>query len=399
MFPILLPERIRYRYSRGVSTLGFSDLLRPGCRVAIADGVGSPTSSFEALSRAAAAAGGVNLVLGWTPAPLDGLDLAAFASVRTLMGGYALRAPIDRGEVRYAVVRLGASPAVLHGALLPDVLVASVARRVDGFGLLTEVAWMRAAIDDGAMVAGVERPSVPGLDAGPPIDSTRIVLIGSSMAPPAAVEWGTFGPVHAEIAQRLVPWIPAGSRLQYGPGAVGSAVVQALEVPVVIDTGIVTDAVMDLDHRGLLLGRPLAPYVAGGPDFYQWCQGRVDVDRVERTHDSSRLSGAPPLVAVNTALQVDVDGQVNVEAVGGSAVGGIGGQPDYGAAAARSVGGLSVVALPTTQGGHPTLVERLSAPTTTPSHDVDVLATESGVADLRGLDRTERRRAIAALWG
>jgi hypothetical protein len=399
MFPILLPECIRYRYSRDVSTPGFADLLRPGCRVAIADGVGSPTSSFEALSRAAAAAGGVNLVLGWMPAPVDGLDLAVFASVRTLMGGYALRAPIDRGEVQYTVVRLGASPAVLHGALLPDVLVASVARQADGYRLVTEVAWMRAAIDAGAIVAGVERPRAPALDAGPPIDTSRIVMIGSSMAPPFAVEWGTCSPVHAEIAQRLAPWIPAGSRLQYGPGAVGSAVVHALEVPVAIDTGIVTDAVMDLDHRGLSLGRPLAPYVAGGPDFYQWCQGRVDVDRIERTHDPSRLSATPPLVAVNTALQVDLDGQVNVEAVGGSAVAGIGGQPDYAAAAARSVGGLSVVALPTTQAGHPTLVERLSAPTTTPSHDVDVLATESGVADLRGLDRAERRRAIAALWG
>jgi hypothetical protein len=399
MFPMLVPECIRYRYSRGVSTPGFSDLLRPGCRVAIADGVGSPTSSFEALSAAAAAAGGVNLVLGWTPAPLDGLDLAAFASVRTLMGGYALRAPIDRGEVRYAVVRLGASPALLHGALLPDVLVASVARRADGYRLLTEVSWMRAAIDAGAMVAGVERPRAPGLDSGPPVDPSRIVLMGSSLAPPVVVEWGTLGPVHEEIARRLVSWIPAGSRLQYGPGAVGSAVVGALGVPVAIDTGIVSDAVMHLDQRGLLIGRPLGPYVAGGPDFYEWCQGRVDVDRIERTHDPSRLSGAPPLVAVNTALQVDLDGQVNVEAVGGSAVAGIGGQPDYAAAAARSVGGLSVVALPTTQGGHPTLVERLSAPTTTPSHDVDVLVTESGVADLRGLDRTERRRAIAALWG
>jgi hypothetical protein len=367
--------------------------------VAIADGVGSPVSSFEALSRAAAAIGGVNLVLGWTPTPVDGLDLGAFASVRTLMGGYALRAPIDRGEVRYAVVRLGASPAVLHGALLPDVLVASVARQADGYRLLTEVAWMRAAIDAGAIVAGVERPRAPALDVGPPIDPSRIVMIGSSMAPPLAVDWGTCSPVHAEIAQRLAPWIPAGSRLQYGPGAVGSAVVNALEVPVAIDTGIVTDAVMDLDHRGLSLGRPLAPYVAGGTDFYRWCQGRVDVDRIERTHDPSRLSAIPPLVAVNTALQVDLDGQVNVEAVGGSAVAGIGGQPDYAAAAARSVGGLSVVALPTTQAGHPTLVERLSAPTTTPSHDVDVLATESGVADLRGLDRAERRRAIAALWG
>ena len=71
--------------------------------------------------------------------------------------------------------------------------------------LVTEVAWMRAAIDAGAIVAGVERPRAPALDVGPAIDPSRIVMIGSSMAPPVAVDWGTRSPVHAEIAQRRRP--------------------------------------------------------------------------------------------------------------------------------------------------------------------------------------------------
>jgi acyl-CoA hydrolase len=79
-------------------------------------------------------------------------------------------------------------------------------------------------------------------------------------------------------------------------------------------------------------------------------------------------------------------------------VAGIGGQPDYAAAAARSVGGLSIVAVPTQRGLHRTLVERLGAPASTPGHDVDVVVTELGVADLRGLTRSERRAAIAAVW-
>ena len=77
---------------------------------------------------------------------------------------------------------------------------------------------------------------------------------------------------------------------------------------------------------------------------------------------------------------------------------GIGGHPDYAFAATRSAGGLSIVALPTMRGPHCTLVERLSAPVTTPSHDVDVVVTEHGVADLRGLDRAGRRVALRGLW-
>jgi acyl-CoA hydrolase len=101
---------------------------------------------------------------------------------------------------------------------------------------------------------------------------------------------------------------------------------------------------------------------------------------------------------VNTALEIDADGQVNVEYVNGSTVAGVGGHPDYAFAAARSLRGVSVVAVPTHRGPHRTLVERLSGPASTPAHDIDVVVTERGAADLRGLDRVERRRAIEALW-
>jgi acyl-CoA hydrolase len=118
-------------------------------------------------------------------------------------------------------------------------------------------------------------------------------------------------------------------------------------------------------------------------------------------HDIGRLShpDLPPLIALNTALEIDLDGQVNVEGLGGRATGMIGGHPDFAAAGARSRDGLSVVALAARHRGGPTLVERLSAPVTTPSHDVDVVVTDGGVADLRGLDRAGRRAALRDLWG
>ena len=105
------------------------------------------------------------------------------------------------------------------------------------------------------------------------------------------------------------------------------------------------------------------------------------------------------MITINTALEVDRDGQVNVEAVAGSAVAGVGGQPDYAFAGASALGGgMSILAVPSRNGKNSTLVERLGAPVSTPSHDIDVVVTEKGAADLRGLDRRERREAIAALW-
>ena len=155
---------------------------------------------------------------------------------------------------------------------------------------------------------------------------------------------------------------------------------------------------MNLDRRGLLRGEPVGTYLAGGPELCDWADGRRLLHRLEYTHDVGRLSTGRALIAVNTAIEIDVQGQVNVEGMPGANLGGIGGHPDYAIAAARSIGGVSVIALPASHRDRPTLVDHLSAPVSTPSHDVDVVITEHGTADLRGLDRRERCAAIARLW-
>jgi acyl-CoA hydrolase len=367
-------------------------------RVALGDGVGCAATASSEQVRTLADGTTCEVLLGWVPDGQFLLDPANFASVRTLMGGYALRGAIDRGEIRYVPARLGATPSLLQGPLRCDVLVASVAHRDGGFVFTTESAWQRAAVEGGAYVHCVERHGVPVLDAGPPLPADRVRVVARSDEPPTSVHWGEPSGVHRALGERVAALIPEGARVQYGPGTIGTAVLDALAVPVHIDTGMVTDAAVDLDRRGLLLGRVLTTYVAGTEILYDWAPGRVVVERIEYTHDQRRLAGGPPLIAVNTALEIDVYGQVNVEAIGGSSVAGIGGHPDYAFAAARSLRGLSLIALPTQRGRHRTLVEQLSAPVSTPSHDIDVVVTERGSADLRGLDRAERRDALEALW-
>ena len=373
-------------------------LLRPGGRVGIGDGVGIPGEGGVVLSGLAAEIGDLDLLLGWLPSLPAGVDLAAFRDVRALMGGYGIRRSIDAGLARYVPSRLGSAPALLRGALRLDVVLASVRSTPTGFHFTTEVSWQRAAVEAGAVVAGIERPASPLAAAGPPLPPGSVVMVGTSPEGPVRWEWGEPDSVVGELGERAAALVPAGAAVQFAPGSLGTALLDALKVPVRIDTGIVTDGVVALERRGLLLGVPTAPYLAGTELLYNWADGRGVVDGVERTHDPARLAAGDDLVAVNTALEVDTDGQVNVEAAGHSALAGIGGHPDYAAAASRSTQGLSIVAVPSHRGANVTLVERLSAPASTPSHDVDIVVTEVGAADLRGLDRSERRRALAALW-
>ncbi|MEW6475812.1 MAG: acetyl-CoA hydrolase/transferase C-terminal domain-containing protein [Actinomycetota bacterium] len=374
-----------------------ADLIRPGATVALADGVGTPASLLPDLSRAAAAAGGVGLVLGWTLGALEGLDVAAFDRVVTTMSGFALRGLVDAGAVGYLPVRLGAVPALLRDVVRPDVLVASVVPGPDGHRFGSEVGWLRAAVHAGAVVAAVERRSLPACDAGPPLPAERVVVIGESDAPAIELPPAAVTDEHRAIGARVAALVPDGARIQFGPGTIGEAACAALDRPVRVSSGLLSDPVVDLARRGLLIGRPAAAYLAGSAVLYEWADGQPILHPCDVTHVPDRHDG--PFVAINTALEIDLDGQVNVETAGGSTIGGVGGHPDFAFAAAGQPGGLSIIALTTTSRGHrSTLVERLEGPVTTPGHDVDIVVTEHGTADLRGLARRERRAAIAQLW-
>jgi acyl-CoA hydrolase len=245
----------------------------------------------------------------------------------------------------------------------------------------------------------VARAEAPCCDTQPPLPAAQVLVVAESAARPEHLAAAEPTEAQHQVAERVASLIPEGARIQVGPGGLGAAVYSALRSPVAVDTGLVTDPVVALDTRGLLLGRPVAPYIAGTDVLYDWAPGRVEVSGIEVTHDPHRLVRGRPLCTVNTGIEIDLDGQVNAEVAGGSWAGGVGGQPDYAAAAATSPTGVSIFALASGTAGRPTLVRRLSGPVTTPGHDVEVVVTDRGSADLRGLTRPERRQALARLWG
>lgn len=379
--------------------IALRDVIRPGMRVALADGIGAPLTVSAELSQVAREVGGVRLLLGWMPWLDEALDLSAFEDVTALMPGWGVRRPADAGLVRALPLRWSTVPALLNGPLRPEVLIVPVVPRADGtLGLGTEVSWMLAARDAGAKVLGIRASGRPDCSAEAELDPSEVTIIGEDPAPVASLEFTAPDDTHRLVGEQVARLVPAGSRIQVGPGALGTAILDAITEPVLVDSGLIPDAVVDLDARGLLLDTPVSTYLAGSRRLVEWAASRRPLRRVEYTHDLTRLSSGTPFLALNTAIEIDLHAQVNVETAGGRTVSGPGGLPDYAAAAARSVGGLSIIALPAVHDRRSALVDRLSGPVSTVGHDVDVVVTEHGSADLRGLTRTERADALAELW-
>jgi len=372
--------------------------------VAVGDGVGQVqtlddgTSVWAALSAAARDVGPLRLVLGWLPVPPVGLDPDAFADVVAQMPGWGFRPLLRSPSARFLPISLAAMPALLAGPLRPDLLITRVVPRDGQLWFATEVSWQRSLIDAGVPVLAIVDSTAPAAAAGPPLCTSQIRVVGQSTDGPQRVPQNDPGPMHEALADAVLRFIPSGARLQYGPGQLGSALLHRTEVPLRIDTGLLTDAVVELDRRGLLAGTPSATYLFGTDTLYDWADGRRILRGIEYTHDITRLSRGDPFFAVNTAIEIDPVGQVNVEGVGEKVVGGIGGHPDYCAAGRMSRGGLSIIAVPSRFNGRSTLVPQLSRPVSTPAHDIDLIVTESGHADLRGADWAERRTLITELF-
>ncbi|HXO80070.1 MAG TPA: acetyl-CoA hydrolase/transferase C-terminal domain-containing protein [Mycobacterium sp.] len=378
--------------------------LRPGATVALGDGVGALRclddggSVGAALSAAASEVGSVRLVLGWLPAPIDGLDADAFAEVVALMPGWGVRDVLRSPKARFLPTRLGAIPALLADVLRPDVLLTRLVRRDGLLQFGTEVSWQRELIDSGTRTLAVVDTSMVAADAGPALDPSSVEVIGSVGTGPLRVPQRDPEPIHDALADAVLRLLPEDARIQYGPGQLGTALLRRAQAPLHIDTGLLTDAVVDLDRRGLLAGTPSATYLLGSDSLYEWVDGRRILRGLDYTHDLTRLSRGAPLVAVNTAIEIDQYGQINVEGLRDKVIGGIGGHPDYCAAARASRRGLSIIAVPRQVNGRSPLVEQLSRPASTPAYDVDLIVTESGHVDLRAADWSQRRALIAELF-
>jgi acyl-CoA hydrolase len=330
------------------------------------------------------------LLLGWTPqdrAWLDDLGLRG----ATTMGGYCLSEAIRAGRIRYLPVRLSAVPTLLTSTH-PDVAVVTGVRRGAALAFGCSVGWGPAAARAARSVVIEVDEQAEDL-GGPVIEGAidHVVSRAPGVAPAVPTPPRAPDDVDRAIGRAVAALLPDDATIQLGPGGIAEAIVAGIDRPVRVWSGLITEATAELAGRGLLRGVATGGYVWGGKAIVELARaGRLRLAPVEETHDLTRVSAIERFVACNTALQVGLDGSVNVERVGGRVVAGIGGHADFAAAGSRSRGGMSVVALRSTRPrGGSTIVPRVEV-VSTPRCDIDVVVTEHGVADLRGADDDER---------
>jgi acyl-CoA hydrolase len=169
-----------------------------------------------------------------------------------------------------------------------------------------------------------------------------------------------------------------------------------------IHAGMVSDGLQPLFDAGALIDADdavTAGVALGSADFYPWAARHVRFRSVGETHDAQRLHGLHRLHAINSALQVDLLGQVNSETIGGRQVSGSGGLSDFIRGARACQGGRAIIALPAcTRRGDSRIVPLLpSGPHSLTRCDSDWVVTEYGVADLRHRDVHARARALIAI--
>lgn len=295
-----------------------------------------------------------------------------------------------------------------------DIVLARVWRREAGGGhdYGAMIGYTHTALTTGATAAfEVADAAIAGLRSSVTIPEGRATFVCEQpllAAPDEAVPRAP-SKEECDAGRHAVALLPPGVTVQVGIGGVGNAVAAELaHMPGLgLHSGIIPSALRGAICAGVINGAAKAvdPGLAVatgviGPDVAgaDWGE-KVELRPVAQTHAPDTLRAHAGLWAINSALEVDLAGQVNAEFIGAQRIASGGGQADF-VRGARLAGGAAVIAITArTRDGPSRIVPALSsghAPTTQPQ-DVDYVVTEFGVADLRGRSMAQRRAALIAI--
>ncbi|MYM00153.1 hypothetical protein GR702_20585 [Novosphingobium sp. FGD1] len=388
------------------------DTIRPGDTVFVAGSTGEPTALLDAWGQDPERTRGLQIVTSAVPG-INALDLGAWhpsCQVTGLFMQPAFRSLHEARRYHWLPLSYGGFTKHLRECSTPpDTCVVQVSPPgPDGrhsLGFAAE--FMPVVLGRARRILAVVNHAVPYIARSPKIDKTAFDAICEVETSLPAYDTGELDEVSVTIARAIAGHVKDGSAVQVGIGKVPAALLAALAghrrlrmqsgmlgegFRVLVEAGAVEEG---WAHQGCVM--------VGSRSLYDWAadQDCFEIAGCEHTHDPARLASTADLVAVNSALAVDLFGQCNLELAGSRAVSGAGGAPDFARAAKLSPGGLSIVALPATaKGGSVSrLVVALPSPglSSLPRTDVDMIVTEYGVADLRGLDVAERGARIAAI--
>jgi 4-hydroxybutyrate CoA-transferase len=389
--------------------------LRPGMRVLLAPGCGDPTALVAEILRQADRLAPLTLMGGLR---LDDYPFGAAAHAGRIRFATWHMSPrlteaAARGDVDFVPARYFDTVSLFAagGPWAPDAVLVHTAPPERGgyLSLGVSVSYLLPAARRAPLVIAQVNPRMPRtlgnsflhrsqVDVWTPVDHALLEY------PPTPV-----GEVERRIAGHVADLVPDGATVQVGVGSIPQAVMEALagkkdlgvhsllveHMLPLVRSGVITNA-----RKRLHPGRMDVGEIMGTAALFRWSHENplVNMEPSDVVHDPEVVGGLGDFVSVNSALEVDLLGQVNAESVDGRQVTGIGGQFDFVLGAARAEGGRSIIALPATasRGSRSRIVARLAAGArvTTPRFLADYVVTEHGVATLRGKSDAGRAREL-----
>ena len=346
-------------------------------------------------------------------------EMEGHLRVNTMFISGNIRSAVQDGRADFTPVLLSEFPLLFKNGHLPvDVALIHVSLPDEhGFcSLGVEVGLTKTPAESAKFIIAEVNEQMPRTLGDAFIHVSRLNYIVPVNYPIAemAMSEGEPTPEIEKMAQYIADLIPDGATMQMGIGAVPDAVLKYLydKKDLGVHTELFSDGVIDLVEAGVLTnaaktlhqGKILAGFVLGSQRLYDWVDDNpmIEMRRTEYVNDPFVVSRNDKMVAINSAIEIDLTGQVCADSIGPKLYSGVGGQLDFIYGASRSKGGVPIIALPsdtTTRSGKRfsriTGMLKQGAGVVTTRNHVRYVVTEHGVADLYG--KTIRQRAQALI--
>jgi 4-hydroxybutyrate CoA-transferase len=411
-------------------------VVESGDRVFVQGACATPTALIEALVARGEELRDVEITHLHTygPTPYTDERWRGHFSLRALFVGENVREAANAGRASYTPVILSDVPALFAPGepLAIDVALIQVSPP-DNHGFCSlgpSVDVTRAAVDHARTVIALVNPNVPRTHGDSFVHASQLDFAVHWAGPLYEVDHREVSETQAQIGRHVAQLIEDGATLQLGIGAIPDAVLQALtdRRDLGMHTEMFSDGIIDLVERGVMTGarkaldqdKLVASFVVGSRRLLDFIDDNpmVEMRPMNYTNNTLVIRQFEHMVAVNSAIQVDLTGQVCAESIGTYLYSGVGGQMDFMRGAALSKRGRPIIALPATaraqhKGGSRAtdsmpepvdgLISRLvpvlspgAAVTTSRAH-VHYVVTEYGIAALHGRDLAERARSLIAI--
>ena len=389
--------------------------IRSAQRVYVQGGAATPRTLLQAMTARWQELSDVEVVHLHSEGPADYTrpEMAGHFRHNALFIGANAREAVQQGRADFTPVLLSQVPHLFETTLPPDVALIQVSPPdAGGFcSLGISVDCAKPACEAARTVIAQVNPNMPRTLGDSFLNVRNITHLVPVDEPLIEVPPQPINDVARQIGQNVASLIEDGATLQIGIGAVPNAVLAALRDRrhLGVHTEMFSDGLLDLVELGSVdcraktyhRGKIVTAFVMGTSRLYRFVHDNpmVEMQPVTFTNDPEVIARNDKMVAINSAIEIDLTGQVCADSIGHKLYSGVGGQVDFLRGAARSRGGKSVIALPSTaaSGRISRIVAELQpgAGVVTTRGDVHYIATEYGVADLYG--KTLRQRAAALI--